>query len=96
MMTGGMPSKKVYYAVAVALMLLLVATVAAAKMELGALANVANLGIAIIKALLVALFFMHLRYREPAMRVFALAGLFWLVILFTLTLSDYLTRAGGR
>jgi caa(3)-type oxidase subunit IV len=50
-------------------------------------------GIPGTKALLVALFFMHLRYREPAMRVFALAGLFSLVILFTLTLSDYLTRA---
>ena len=93
MMTGSLPSKGVYYAVAVALMLLLVATIVAAKLELGALANVVNLGIAIVKAALVALFFMHLRYREPAMRVFALAGLFWLVILFTLTLSDYLTRA---
>jgi cytochrome c oxidase subunit 4 len=93
MMTGTVPSKTVYYAVAAVLMLLLVATVVAAKLELGALANVVTLGIAAAKALLVALFFMHLRYREPAMRVFALAGLFWLVILFTLTLSDYLTRA---
>ncbi len=88
-----MPSKAVYYVVATALMLLLVATIGAAKMELGPLGNVVNLGIAICKALLVALFFMHLHYREPAMRIFALAGLFWLVILFTLTLSDYLTRA---
>jgi cytochrome c oxidase subunit 4 len=93
MMTGTMPSNRVYYAVAAALMLLLAATIVAAELELGVLANVVTLGIALTKAVLVALFFMHLRYREPAMRVFALAGLFWLVILFALTLSDYVTRA---
>lgn len=92
-MNGSTPSKAVYYRVAVALLVLLVITIITAKMELGRLTNVVNVLIAGLKATLVALFFMHLRYREPAMRIFALAGLFWLTILFTLTLSDYLTRA---
>ncbi len=87
------PSPRVYYRVAVALGLLLVLTIVAAKLELGPLTTVVNLAIAIAKAILVAVFFMHLRYREAPLRVFALAGLFWLVILFTLTLSDYLSRA---
>ena len=92
-MNGSTPSKAVYYRVAVALLVLLVITIITAKMELGRLTNVVNVLIAGLKANLVALFLMHLRYREPAMRIFALAGLFWLTILFTLTLSDYLTRA---
>jgi len=50
------------------------------------------LGIALFKASIVILFFMHVRYNTPLMWLFAAAGFFWLAILLTLTLQDYLTR----
>lgn len=49
-------------------------------------------GLAIAKSILIGAFFMHLRYRDRRMLVFALAGLAWLALLFTFTLADYLTR----
>jgi len=48
--------------------------------------------IAVCKALLVALFFMHLRYSSKLLWVVTGGGLFWLGIMLALTLSDYLTR----
>jgi cytochrome c oxidase subunit 4 len=50
------------------------------------------LSIAAAKAYLVALYFMHLKLESRLIQVVALAGLFWLAILFVLTLNDYLTR----
>jgi cytochrome c oxidase subunit 4 len=49
--------------------------------------------IAVIKATLVAWFFMHLRDSTRLTWVFAVSGIFWLGILFVLTLTDYLTRS---
>jgi cytochrome c oxidase subunit 4 len=50
------------------------------------------LTIAVIKATLVVLYFMHLRYSSKLTQVVVAAGVCWLIILFALTLSDYLTR----
>ncbi len=50
------------------------------------------IAIAIFKATLVVLFFMHVRYNTPLMWVFAGAGFFWLLILLALTMQDYVTR----
>ena len=86
------PTKTTYTLVTAALMLLLAATVGAALSDLGRAKEVVSLGIAAIKAVLVVLFFMHIRYERPIMRLFAAAGLFWLTIMITLTLADYLTR----
>lgn len=86
------PSKTTYALVTAALMLLLAATVGAAMADLGRAKEVVNLGIAAIKATLVVLFFMHIRYEQPVMRLFAAAGLFWLAIMISLTLADFLTR----
>lgn len=86
------PTAKVYYATGVALFLLLAATIVASKLSLGTAAPIVALGIAAAKAALVALFFMHLRYSNGISRLFAFAGLFWLVILMGITLADYLTR----
>ena len=67
-------------------------TVLVAKYDLGALNNIVMLGLAITKALLVVLFFMHVRWSSRLTWVVAAAGFFWLLILFTLTMSDYMTR----
>jgi caa(3)-type oxidase subunit IV len=60
--------------------------------DLGPLNIVVVLAIATAKALLIALYFMHLRYGDRLMWVVAAGSAFWLGILLTLTISDYLTR----
>jgi len=87
---------RVYYAVFAALMILTSLTTAIAFVDLGFFSPVVALTIAIVKASLVVLFFMHLRYSTRLTWVVGGAGLFWLGILFALSLSDYLTRAWGR
>ncbi len=83
---------KVYLGVFLALLLLTGATTAVAFENLGPLNTVAALAIAVTKALLVILFFMHVRSSGPMTRIVIVAGFLWLTILLTLTLSDYLTR----
>lgn len=75
-----------------ALMALLATTFATAFVPMGAFNSVVNLAIAVVKAALVAVFFMHLRRPDATLRLAAAAGLFWLGILFVLTFSDFLTR----
>ena len=84
--------KKTYYGVFASLMALLGATVAIAYIHLGKLNVVAALTIATIKAVLIMLYFMHLRYSSRLLWVFVIAGFFWMGILLTLAFSDYLTR----
>jgi cytochrome c oxidase subunit IV len=50
------------------------------------------LAIALIKAALIVLFFMHVRYASPLVKLFAAGGFLWLAILLTFTMADYLTR----
>jgi cytochrome c oxidase subunit 4 len=83
---------KTYCRVFGALMLLLLVTVGVAYIDLGNLNPVFALTIAIIKALLIILYFMHVRYSSRLTWIFLGAGFFWLGILLALTLSDYLTR----
>ena len=85
-------SVKVYIAVFVALLLLTGLTVAAAYADLGVLNTIAAVTIAAVKALLVVLWFMHLRYSDHLTWIVASAGLLVLVIMISITLSDYLTR----
>lgn len=84
---------KIYFLVFFSLMVGTLLTVAAAHVELGWLNTPIAVGIAICKASLVVLFFMHVRYNTPLMWVFASAGFFWLVILLALTLQDYISRS---
>ncbi len=84
--------KKTYYKVASALFGLFVLTVAAAYVDLGNLNIFVALTIAVVKAVLVVLYFMHVRYSTRLTWVFACAGFFWIIILFALTMSDYATR----
>lgn len=86
-------SIKLYATIFGALLVLTLATAGVAFIDLGGnLNSVAALTIAIVKALLVVLFFMHLRYSSRLTWVFAGAGLFWFFILMTFTISDVLTR----
>jgi cytochrome c oxidase subunit 4 len=54
--------------------------------------TVIALTIAVIKATLVVLYFMHVRYSSRLIWVIVASALFWLAILFALTFSDYWTR----
>jgi cytochrome c oxidase subunit IV len=66
----------------------------AAHVNLGEANLLIAITIAVIKAVLIILFFMHLRWSTLLVRGFAGAALFWLAILFILTLSDYFSRSG--
>ncbi|TPW16986.1 MAG: cytochrome c oxidase subunit IV, partial [bacterium] len=57
-----------------------------------ALNNFVMLGIAVTKATLVVLFFMHARHSSQLTKMTIVASVVWLVILFTFILQDYLTR----
>jgi cytochrome c oxidase subunit IV len=85
-------SRKIYFLVFAALMVLTIATWLVAQVNLGWANDVVALTIAVVKATLVLLFFMHVRYSARMTKLTAAAGFFWLAILIGLTLSDYLTR----
>jgi cytochrome c oxidase subunit 4 len=85
-------SRKVYFLVFAALLVLTGLTVVAAKADLGAFNDVVALTIAVTKAMLVLLFFMHVRHSTRMTVLTALAGFFWLAILLGLTLADYASR----
>ena len=59
---------------------------------LGALNDIVALGIAMLKATLVLLFFMHVKYAGRLVKLTVIGGFFWLLILFGLTVMDYATR----
>ena len=85
-------SIRAYVLTFLALMLLLVATVGADLLALGPFNTVIAFAVATIKALLVVMFFMHVKFSSRLIWIFAGAGVFWLGIMVTLTMSDYLTR----
>ena len=85
-------SPKIYYTIFIALAVLTVVTWSVAKLDLGKMNAVVAMTIAVIKATLVVLYFMHVRYSSRLTWVFVGAGFFWLAIMVALTLSDYMTR----
>jgi cytochrome c oxidase subunit 4 len=87
------PAVRVYVFTWVALMLLLAATFVAAHFRLGPFNPAVALAIAAAKAVLVALFFMHLKRSSALIVLFALVALLALAILFGLSGADYATRA---
>ena len=84
--------KRVYYTIFAILIFCTYLTVQIAFLDLGALNTVAALGIAVLKATLVILFFMHVKYSTRLTWAVVLGGIFWLGILLALTMTDYLTR----
>jgi cytochrome c oxidase subunit 4 len=81
-----------YLLVFLALMVGTALTTGVAYIDLGRWNTVAALTIAVIKMMLVVLFFMHVKYATGLTRIVILAGFFWLGIMITLTCSDELTR----
>jgi|SRR5688572_17513687 cytochrome c oxidase subunit 4 len=67
-------------------------TVVVAKFDLGPFNNIVMLTVACAKALLVVLYFMHVRWGTRLTMVVAASGFFWLLILFTITMADYASR----
>jgi cytochrome c oxidase subunit IV len=85
--------RRVYYRVYAALLGLALLTWGLSYVHLGdPLSVIVALTIAISKALLVVLFFMHVRYSSRLTWVVVSAGVFWLLVLLVFTLSDYLMR----
>ena len=85
-------SVKSYVGVFLALMILTAVTVWVAFVDLGALNNLVAMGIAVTKAVLVVLFFMHVIHQSKLIKLVVASGFFWLLLLFVFTLSDYFTR----
>lgn len=85
-------TKNTYYVVYFLLLGLLAATIVLAYFPLGAFGTALGYSIASIKAILIILYFMHVRKASWLTWAFAGSAFLWLGILFVLTLSDYLTR----
>jgi cytochrome c oxidase subunit 4 len=71
-------------------------TVGASYLELGIFNPIVAIAIACIKATLVVLFFMHVKYSTRLTKLTVGCGLFTFIVLISMTLADYFTRAWGR
>ena len=71
-------------------------TVGAAFIDLGIFNPVVALGIACFKACVVILFFMHVKYSSRLVKMTVGAGFFTFLVLITMTMTDYISRAWGR
>jgi cytochrome c oxidase subunit 4 len=89
-------SPKTYLAIAGALLVLTAATTAISYVELGVFNAVVALAIACMKATLVVLFFMHIKYSSKLTKLTVCSGLFTFLVLITMTMTDYISRAWGR
>jgi cytochrome c oxidase subunit 4 len=84
---------RTYYLIYAILMVCTFLTVQIALFDLGPLNVIGALAIAVFKATLVVLFFMHVKYSTRLTWVVVIGAVFWLGILLALTMNDYLTRA---
>jgi cytochrome c oxidase subunit 4 len=91
-MIGHVVEPRTYYKVFAALILLTLTTVGLDFVPLGPFHAAVGLLIAVIKAGLVILFFMHALYSPKLTWLVALGSLLWLTILMSYTLTDYLSR----
>lgn len=87
-------SRTIYFVIFGALIVLTAVTYFAALHDFGneAVNTIVALVIALTKATLVILYFMHVRYSPRLTWVVVTSGFFWLAIMILLTLSDYMTR----
>ena len=86
------PSVGTYILVFMALLVLAALTTGIAYVDLGTFNTVIALAIAVVKMSLVGLFFMHLWYTQGLNRIVVLAGFFWLALMVSFTLADFLSR----
>lgn len=84
-----------YLFVYVALIIGTILTVVAANVDMGVLNPIVALGIACTKACVVILFFMHVKYQSRLVKLTVSAGFFTFIVLITMTLTDYMSRAWG-
>src|SRR5262245_1062424 len=84
--------KSLFYTIFGALMVLTVITVEVATHNFGVLNFPVAIGIAITKATLVILFFMHAKYSSKLTKLFVGTAFFFLLILLTLTMTDFMSR----
>jgi cytochrome c oxidase subunit 4 len=82
-----------YFVVFFALMILTVLTVFVSRIDLGAMNTFVALGIAVVKALVVILWFMHVIHSPRLTWIVVISSFLWLGVMFVLIFSDYLTRA---
>ena len=83
---------KIYFRTCAALLALLAITWAIAYVDLGPFNLIVALAVATTKAIVIALFFMHIKGSSRVLHLAAVAGVIWLLFLISLTLGDYLTR----
>jgi len=83
---------RTYYIVYALLLVCTYLTWQVAFFDLGPMNTVAALAIAVFKAVIVVLFFMHVKYSTRLTSVVVIGSVFWLGILLVLLFSDYLTR----
>jgi cytochrome c oxidase subunit 4 len=83
---------RVYLVVFVALLVLTGATVSVAFVDLGTLNLFVALGIAGLKATMVVMYFMHVKYNERLIGLFVMGGVFWLTVMLFFLLTDYWSR----
>jgi cytochrome c oxidase subunit 4 len=90
-------SPKVYFTIFGVLMICTVLTVVAAEVDLNryfsGLNIIVALTIAVFKASLVVLFFMHGKYSPKRTQLVIIASVFWLAIMLFMTMSDYVSRS---
>jgi cytochrome c oxidase subunit IV len=84
--------RRVYFLVFAVLILFTALTVVAAFKDLGPFNLGVALGIAVFKATLVVLYFMHVRYNPRLIALAIALALSWLMVLIVITFGDYLTR----
>ena len=86
---------RVYGIVFASLLVFTGITVAAAFLNLGIFNPIVALAIACTKGVIVILFFMHVKYQSKLVKLTVASGFFTFLILITMTLSDYVSRAWG-
>ena len=90
--SGHVVSIKIYLAIFAALMVLTATTEAVAFMDLGPMNTFVALGVAVTKATLVVLFFMHVKYSSKLTWLVVASGFFFLAIMLAFTLADVVSR----
>ena len=89
-------SPMVYLVIFGALLVCTALTIGASYLEMGAWNPVVAIAIAVFKATLVVLFFMHVKYSTKLTKLTVCAGIITFVTLISMTLADYISRAWGR
>ena len=81
-----------YFVIFGVLMVLTVVTVAVSRIDLGALNLPVAMAVAVAKATVVILWFMHVIHSPRLTWIVVISSFLWLAVFFVLTFADYLTR----